>query len=218
MHTKSNYCESCRDFHDKTGEFISQVRVGEAVPDFEFEAYHEDKIKTMRLSDFDGKWLVVMFYPADFTFICPTELEDMAKLYPKFKELGAEVISFSTDTVFVHKAWHDSSEAIKQIEFPMGADPSGKVAYAFGTLVEGGESELTPDEGLSLRGTFVIDPKRVLRTMEIHDNSVGRRASETLRKVQAAQFVEKNEGKVCPASWEPGDDTLEPGLDLVGKI
>lgn len=215
---KSNYCDACHDFHDKLEEYVTQVRVGETVPDYEFEAYQNEEIKTMKFSDFRGKWLVVMFYPADFTFVCPTELEDMAKLYPKFKEMNTEVVSFSTDTVFVHKAWHDTSEAIKQIEYPMGADPSGKIAYAFGTLIEGGDMPYTPDEGLSLRGTFVIDPNGILRTMEVHDNNVGRKASETFRKVQAAQFVEKNDGKVCPASWEPGDDTLEPGLGLVGKI
>lgn len=213
---KSNYCENCGDFHDD--DLVVGVKIGEPIPDYEFEVYHNEAIKKMSFSELKGKWLVVMFYPADFTFICPTELEDLAKLYPKFQEVGAEVLSFSTDTVFVHKAWHDTSAAIKQIQYPMGADPSGKISYAFGTLIEGGDRELTPDEGLSLRGTFVIDPQGVLRTMELHDNSVGRSAKETLRKVQAAQFVEKNQGKVCPASWEPGDDTLEPGLGLVGKI
>jgi peroxiredoxin (alkyl hydroperoxide reductase subunit C) len=172
----------------------------------------------MKFSDFRGKWLVVMFYPGDFTFVCPTELEDMAKLYPEFQKLNTEIVSFSTDTVFVHKAWHDTSAAIKQVNYPMGADPSGKVSYAFGTLIEGEDVAYVPDEGMSLRGTFVVDPQGVLRTMEIHDNSVGRKASETLRKVQAAQYVESHPGNVCPASWEPGDDTMEPGLDLVGKI
>ncbi|MDB5264721.1 MAG: Peroxiredoxin [Parcubacteria group bacterium] len=215
---KSNYCEYCGDFHDPYGEYMSSVRVGETIPDYEFEAFQNDEVKTMKFSDFRGKWLIVMFYPADFTFVCPTELEDMAKLYPKIKEAGAEVLSFSTDTVFVHKAWHDTSEAIKKIEYPMGADPSGKVSDAFGVLIEGGDLTLAADEGLALRGTFLVDPNGVLRTMEIHDNNIGRSAKETFRKLQAAQFVEKNQGKVCPASWEPGDDTLEPGMDLVGKI
>jgi len=160
----------------------------------------------------------VVFYPADFTFVCPTELEDLAKLYPKFKEMNAEVLSFSTDTVHTHKAWHDTSPSIKQIEYPMGADPSGKISYAFGTLIEGGDMPLVVDEGLSLRGSFIIDPTGILRTIEIHDNSIGRSAKETLRKLQAAQFVDSHPGNVCPASWEPGDDTLEPGMDLVGKI
>ncbi len=215
---KSNYCEHCGDFHERTKDFTSSVRVGELVPDYEFEVYQNDEIKTMRFSDVRGKWLIVFFYPADFTFVCPTELEEMAKLYPKLKELNAEVISFSTDTVFVHKAWHDTSPAIKQIGFPMGSDPSGKIGYAFGTLIEGGEHAFTPDEGLTLRGTFLVDPQGVLRTMEIHDNSVGRSARETLRKLQAAQYVETHEGKVCPASWEPGSDDMTPGLGLVGKI
>ena len=215
---KSNYCEYCGDFHDPFREYSSSVRIGETIPDYEFETYQNDEVKPMKFSDFRGKWLVVMFYPADFTFVCPTELEDLAGIYPKLQGMNTEVVSFSTDTVFVHKAWHDTSEAIKKIQFPMGADPSGKIADAFGVLIEGGDVALTPDEGLAHRGTFVIDPTGTLRTMEIHDNSVGRSAKETLRKVQAAQFVESHSGQVCPASWEPGDDTLEPGLDLVGKI
>ncbi|MDB5237355.1 MAG: Peroxiredoxin [Parcubacteria group bacterium] len=215
---KSNYCEFCGDFHDSMHEYSCAVRVGETVPDYEFEAFQNEKITTHKFSDFRGKWLVVMFYPGDFTFVCPTELEDMAGLYEKFQAMNTEVVSFSTDTVFVHKAWHDTSDAIKKVNFPMGADPSGKIASAFGTLIEGGELPFTTDEGMSLRGTFVIDPNGVLRTSEIHDNSVGRKAAETFRKVQAAQYVETHAGQVCPASWEPGDDTLEPGLGLVGKI
>ncbi|MCP4648133.1 MAG: redoxin domain-containing protein, partial [bacterium] len=123
---------------------------------------------------------------------------------------GAEVISVSTDTVFVHKAWHDSSPAIKKIQYPMAADPTGKVCKEFGTYIEG--------EGVSLRGSFIIDPDGVLKAYEIHDNSIGRSAKELLRKLQAADFVRNNDGKVCPANWEPGKDTLKPGLDLVGKI
>jgi len=215
---KSNYCELCGDFHDPFREYSCSVRIGETVPDYEFEAFHKGEAKKMKFSDFRGKWLVVMFYPADFTFVCPTELEDMAGIYPKLQEIGADVVSFSTDTVFVHKAWHETSPAIGKIQFPMGADPSGKVADAFGVLIEGGDMAFTPDEGLALRGTFLIDPSGTLRTQEIHDNSIGRSAKETLRKVQAAQFVETHQGLVCPASWEPGDDTLEPGMDLVGKI
>ncbi|HEY4501113.1 MAG TPA: redoxin domain-containing protein [Candidatus Paceibacterota bacterium] len=216
--TKSNYCEHCGEFHDPIRDHSSLVKVGEPVPDFEFETYHKGTIKTMSLSQTRGKWAVVVFYPADFTFICPTELEELAKLYPKFQELNAEIISVSTDTVYTHKAWHDVSPGIKQIKYPMAADPSGKLALAFGVLIEGGEAMLTPDEGLALRGTFIIDPAGVLRSMEVNDNSIGRKGSETLRKLQAAQFVETHKGQVCPASWEPGSDTLEPGLNLVGKL
>jgi peroxiredoxin (alkyl hydroperoxide reductase subunit C) len=215
---KSNYCERCGEFHDEAHEYISSVRVGEAVPDFEFQVFQNEEIKQMTFSSLRGKWIVVCFYPADFTFVCPTELEELAKLYPKFQALNAEVISVSADTVYSHKAWHDTSEAIKQITYPMAADPSGKLAYAFGVLIEGGEPSFTADEGLSLRGTFIIDPSGTLRSMEINDNSMGRKAAETLRKLQMAQYVETHKGQVCPASWEPGDDTLEPGLDLVGKI
>ena len=215
---KSNYCEHCGDFHDVAHEFVSFVRIGETVPDYEFEIYHKDDNKTVKFSDYRGKWLVLMFYPGDFTFVCPTELEDMAKLYPEFQKINAEVISFSTDTVWVHKAWHDTSPAIGQVTYPMGSDPSGKISYAFGTLVEGGDLEHTADEGQTLRGTFVIDPAGILRTMEVHDNAIGRRAADTLRKVKAAQYVETHPGNVCPANWEEGDDTLEPGMGLVGKI
>jgi peroxiredoxin len=216
--TKSNYCEYCGEFHDDVHDHTSLVRVGSPIPDFEFEVYHQDDTKTMSFSQLRGKWAVFVFYPADFTFVCPTELEEMAKLYPKFQELNAEIISISTDTVFTHKAWHDTSEAIKQITYPMAADPSGKISRAFGVLIEGGEVALTVDEGLAQRGTFIIDPTGTLRAMEINDNSMGRKAAETLRKLQAAQYVETHKGQVCPASWEPGDDTLEPGMDLVGKI
>jgi len=217
--TKSNYCEHCGGFHDPVRDYTCQVKVGEVVPDFEFEVYHKDEIKKLSLSALRGKWAVLVFYPADFTFICPTELEELAKLYPKFQELNAEVISVSTDNPFTHKAWHNTSEGIRAIEYPMAADPSGKLSYAFGVLIEGGEPEHVPDEGLALRGTFIIDSAGILRAMEVNDNSIGRKGSETLRKLQAAQYVETHKGQVCPASWEPGDDTLTGGdLDLVGKL
>ena len=216
--TKSNYCSHCGEFHDPVRDHLTLVKVGEPVPDFEFETYHNDAIQTTSLSALRGKWLVLVFYPADFTFICPTELEELAKLYPKFQAIGAEIVSMSTDTVYTHKAWHTASPGIKEIKYPMGADPSGKIASAFGVLIEGAEAALTPDEGLALRATCIIDPAGMLRSMEINDNSIGRKGAETLRKVQAAQYVETHKGQVCPASWEPGDDTLEKGLDLVGKL
>jgi len=215
---KSNYCDFCGEFHDSLHEFTSEVSIGESIPDYQFEVFQNNESRVAKFSDYRGKWLVIFFYPGDFTFVCPTELEEMANLYTRFQEIGTEVLSMSTDSVFVHKAWHDTSPAIKKIVFPMGADPSGKVAGAFGTLIEGGDMDFVEDEGLSRRGTFIVDPKGVLRTIEIHDNSIGRSAKETLRKIQAAQFVEKNPGQVCPAGWEPGEDTLEPGMDLVGKI
>ena len=223
--TKSNYCEYCGGFHNPENDYTCQVKVGESVPDFEFEVFQkkgpsaQGAVKKLSLSSLRGKWVVLVFYPADFTFVCPTELEELAKLYPKFVAANAEVISVSCDTVFTHKAWHDASEGIRAIEYPMAADPSGKLAYAFGVYIEGGEAHLTPDEGLALRGTFIIDPAGTLRAMEVNDNSMGRKGAEALRKLQMAQYVETHKGQVCPASWEPGDDTLKDGdLDLVGKL
>jgi peroxiredoxin (alkyl hydroperoxide reductase subunit C) len=186
------------------------VKIGDEIPDFEMDAFHEGQLKKVKLSDNRGKWQVLMFYPADFTFICPTELAEMGQNYEEFKKAGAEVMSISTDTAFVHLAWHDVSPAIKQVNFPMLADPTGEVSKAFGTYIA--------DEGLSLRATMIIDPDGVLKSMEIHDNSIGRSAKEILRKLQAAVHVKDNPGEVCPASWEPGKETLKPGVDLVGKI
>jgi NADH-dependent peroxiredoxin subunit C len=184
--------------------------IGKAAPRFEAEAYHEDQIKKINLEDYKGKWVIMLFYPADFTFVCPTELGDVADHYEELKKLNAEVLAVSTDTVFVHKAWHEDSETIKKIKFPMVADPTHKISEEYGVLIE--------EEGIALRGTFIIDPEGHLKTMEVHDNGIGRSSKELVRKLQAAQFVHKYGDQVCPANWEPGEDTLKPGLDLVGKI
>ncbi|MBI2591487.1 MAG: redoxin domain-containing protein [Candidatus Brennerbacteria bacterium] len=186
------------------------IIIGHKIEDFSFEAFQNGVIKKLKLSGYRGKWLVLLFYPADFTFICPTELAEAADYYSEFKKLGTEIISVSADTVFVHKAWHDNSPAIKKIKFPMAADPTGKLCRYFGTYIE--------EEGLSFRGTFIINPQGILKAYEIHDNSIGRSIKEILRKLQAAIFVGKNKGLVCPASWEPGKKTLKPSLNLVGKI
>lgn len=177
----------------------------------EFEAYHEEKIKKIKLKDYKGKWLILIFYPADFTFVCPTELEEAANNYEEFKKLNAEILSVSTDKVYVHKAWHDNSPAIKKIKYPMIADPRGFLCRTFGTYVW--------KEGLSLRGSFIIDPEGKLVSYEINDNSIGRSIRELIRKLRAAIYVREHKGEeVCPASWEPGKNTLRPSLDLVGKI
>lgn len=186
------------------------IKIGGKINDFMLEAYHTDKFKKIHLLDFKGKWVVLLFYPADFTFVCPTELSEAADYYDKFQKEGAEVMSVSTDTVFVHKAWHDQSPSIKKIAYPMLADPTGKVCREFGTYIE--------SEGLSLRGTFIIDPDGILKCMEIHDNSIGRNSAEILRKLQAAKFVAEHKGEACPASWKPGEKTLKPGIKLVGKV
>lgn len=186
------------------------VNINEKAPDFKEDAYVDGEVKKISLEDYKGKWLVLFFYPADFTFICPTELGELADNYEEIKKLGAELISVSTDTAFVHKAWHDTSDTIKKIKFPMLADPAMRVCKSYSTLIE--------EEGLSLRATYIIDPNGFVKAFEFHDNSIGRNVQELIRKLQAAQFVEKHSGQVCPVNWNPGDKTLKPGLDLVGKI
>lgn len=188
----------------------NKLEINSPAPKFEAKAFQNDEIKTVKLSDYKGKWVVLFFYPADFTFICPTELGEMAHHYEELKKINAEVLSVSTDTAFTHKAWHDSSPTIKKITFAMVADSNGQICRDYGTYIA--------EEGLSLRGTFIIDPDGVLKAFELHDNSIGRSAKELIRKVKAAQFVREHGGEVCPASWEPGKATLKPGLDLVGKI
>jgi len=188
----------------------NMVQIGQEIPDFDLEAFHNEEMKRVKLSNYRGKWVVLIFYPADFTFICPTELEEAANYYEEFKKLGAEIMSVSTDTVFVHKAWHDQSPAIRKVKFPMLADPTGRLCRQFGTYLE--------EEGISLRGSFIIDPDGILSAFEVHANNIGRSAKELLRKLQAAVFVREHTEQVCPASWEPGEETLTPGLDLVGKI
>jgi len=200
-------CEKHEHPHHHEEEFLE---INKPAPKFLAEAFHEGQIKKIALTDYIGKWVALFFYPADFTFVCPTELGDMADKYAKFQELGCEVLSISTDTVFAHKAWHDSSETIGKITFPMVADPTGKICYDYNTYIT--------EEGVSLRGSFLINPEGVLKAYEIHDNSIGRSADELIRKLEAAKFVEENGGEVCPANWHPGEKTLTPGLDLVGKI
>lgn len=184
--------------------------IGEKFPDFELDAFYNKEIKKVKLSDYKGKWLVFIFYPADFTFICPTELEAAADNYSEFQNLGAEIISVSTDKVFSHKAWKDASSAIKKINFPMMSDPAGKLCKTLGIYLE--------DEGISLRATFIVDPEGIIKSCEIHDNDIGRNIKETIRKLQAIKFVRENKGQVCPVNWEPGKKTLKPDIDLIGKI
>ncbi len=184
--------------------------INQSIVDFKVQAFHDGKFKTVTRADVLGKWAVFFFYPADFTFVCPTELGDLADKYAELQAMGVEVYSVSTDTHFVHKAWHDASPTIKKIKYPMLADPTGLLSRAFGVYIE--------SDGLAYRGTFVVDPAGLIKVAEIHDTGIGRNADELLRKVQAAQFIASHPGEVCPAKWKPGADTLKPGLDLVGKI
>lgn len=178
--------------------------------DFKVNAFQNNEFHEVTKEDVLGHWSLFFFYPADFTFVCPTELVDMAEKYEQFKAMGVEVYSVSTDTHFVHKAWHDTSESIRKIQYPMLADPTGVLARGFGVMIE--------EEGMAYRGTFVVNPEGVVKLVEIQDNSIGRNAEELLRKVEAAQFVATHKGEVCPAKWKKGEETLKPSIDLVGKI
>lgn len=177
---------------------------------FTATAYHAGKFVEVTDQTLKGKWAVLMFYPADFTFVCPTELEDLADHHSQFRDMGVELYGASTDSHFAHKAWHDTSEAIKKVNYALIGDPTQQLARAFEVLIE--------DEGMALRGTFVIDPEGFIKVMEVHDNGIGRVASELLRKVKAAQYIAAHPNEVCPAKWEEGGATLTPSLDLVGKI
>jgi len=184
--------------------------INKKVSDFKVQAYHGGVFKEVTQADLQGKWSVVVFYPADFTFVCPTELGELADLYPQFQEIGCEVYSVSCDTHFTHKAWADTTDTIAKIKYPMLADPTHALAKDFEVLIE--------EEGLALRGSFVVNPEGVIKAYEVHDNGIGRSAEELLRKVQAAQFVHEHGDQVCPAKWKPGEETLTPSLDLIGKI
>jgi peroxiredoxin (alkyl hydroperoxide reductase subunit C) len=184
--------------------------VGTQVKEFTAQAFQNGKFLTVTQEDFKGKWSVVCFYPADFTFVCPTELEDLQNEYATLKALGCEVYSVSTDTHFVHKAWHDHSEAIKKIEYIMIGDPSHTISRNFDVLIEAA--------GQADRATFIIDPDGVIQSVEINAGNIGRDASVLANKIKAAQYVRNNPGEVCPAKWKEGAATLKPSLDLVGKI
>ena len=190
-----------------------ETQINTKFADFNLKAYHNDEFIDIEAKDVLGKWAIFFFYPADFTFICPTELGDMADKYEEFTKMGVEIYSVSSDTHFTHKAWHEASETVKKIKYPMIADPTGMLAKAFGVYINEGE-----DKGLAYRGTFLVNPEGEIKLAEMHDNGIGRNAEELLRKTKAAQYIRENPDEVCPAKWEPGSDTLKPGLDLVGKI
>jgi len=180
------------------------------VKPFKAHAFRNGEFAEVTEKDLHGRWSVVFFYPADFTFVCPTELEDLADHYEQLQKIGVEVFSVSTDTHFAHKAWHDTSEAIGKIGFTMVGDPTGQISRNFEVMIE--------EDGVADRGTFVIDPEGRIQIIEINAGGVGRSAAELLRKIKAAQYVAAHPNEVCPAKWQEGDETLAPSLDLVGKI
>ena len=187
-----------------------QTIINSQFPEFNVQAYQNGTFKTVSSEDIKGKWSIFFFYPADFTFVCPTELADMAEKYERFKALGVEIYSVSTDTHFVHKAWHDASETIRKIGYPMLADPTGHLSRSFGVLNE--------ENWLAYRGTFLVNPEGQIKLAEMNDNGIGRNADELLRKTEAALFVAAHPNEVCPAKWKQGEATLKPSIDLVGKI
>ena len=184
--------------------------INKEVNDFKVNAYEGKDFKEVTKKDILGKWSVFFFYPADFTFVCPTELEDLANKYEEFKKIGCEIYSVSCDTHFVHKAWHDASATIKKIQYPMLADPTGALARDFDVMIEA--------DGLAERGSFIVNPEGRIVAYEVIAGNVGRNADELLRRVQASQFVAEHGDQVCPAKWQPGASTLKPSLDLVGII
>jgi peroxiredoxin len=187
-----------------------QTLINTEIKPFKAQSFQNGKFEHVTDEDLKGKWSVVFFYPADFTFVCPTELGDLADNYAEFKKMGVEIYAVSTDTHFTHKAWHDTSETIGKIQFPMVGDPTGAITRNFGVMIE--------EAGLAERGTFVIDPQGKIQIIEINAGGIGRDASELLRKIKAAQYVAAHPGEVCPAKWKEGEATLAPSLDLVGKI
>ncbi|PID88245.1 MAG: peroxiredoxin [Bacteroidia bacterium] len=185
-------------------------QIGKQIVDFQVEAFVNNEFTTVKKENVLGKWSVFFFYPADFTFVCPTELEDLAGKYEDFKKANCEIFSVSTDTHFVHKAWHDTSDTIKKIKYPMLADPTGVLARGFDVMIE--------EAGLAERGTFIVNPEGEIVAYEVVAGNVGRNADELLRRLKALQFVAENPAEVCPAKWEEGQKTLKPGIDLVGVI
>lgn len=184
--------------------------IGKKLDDFKIEYYLNEEFKTLTLNDIMGKWSIFFFYPGDFTFVCPTELGDVADHYEEFQKAGFEIYSVSTDSHFVHKAWHDTSETIKKIKYPMLGDRNAIIAKMFEVYKE--------DEGAAYRGSFIVNPDGEIMAYEINEMGIGRDAKDLLRRAKAAKFITENPGLVCPAHWEEGKETLKPGLDLVGKI
>lgn len=184
--------------------------INKEINDFAVQAFQDGDFRTVTKEELLGKWSVFFFYPADFTFVCPTELEDLADKYEEFKKIGCEIYAVSCDTHFVHKAWHDVSEKIKKIQYPMLADPTHTISKDFEVYIEEG--------GVAERGSFIVNPEGKIVAYEVIAGNVGRNADELLRRVQASQFVHEHGDEVCPAKWQPGGETLKPSLDLVGQL
>lgn len=206
----SSYYETRSKTLTQPKENSMAVSINTEIKPFTAQAFHQGNFVEVTEADLKGKWSVVFFYPADFTFVCPTELGDVADHYDELQKMGVEVFSVSTDTHFTHKAWHDSSDTIGKIQYYMVGDQTGTITNNFGVMREG--------EGLADRATFIIDPEGIIQAIEVTAEGIGRDAADLLRKIKAAQYVAAHPGEVCPAKWQEGEATLAPSLDLVGKI
>lgn len=199
MYTTDNDSFSMKDLH-----------IGDIVPDMPLTVFCKDAIQKKTLYDYKGHWTVLFFYPADFTFVCPTELGELADRYSEFQKEGAEILSVSTDSAFSHKAWCEKSDMAKKISYPMISDTSHDLSVLFNVLKE---------DGMSERGTFILSPDMTLKAIEIVDENIGRNAEELLRKVKALKYTHTNKGEVAPAGWKnEGDKTLKPSDELIGNI
>ena len=191
---------------------LNMSQIDQKFPHFSLETYNplKDEVCKITLKDFEEVWLVLFFYPADFTFVCPTELLDLNKKYEEFRKENAELVGVSTDTVFTHKAWIETEELLKGLKYQLAADHNGKFSRELGIYDE--------NNGMAQRAVFIVDPDGVLRAVEIVADAIGRNASEILRKLKALNFVRKNPGHVCPASWDEGAQTLQPSIKKSGKV
>ncbi len=189
---------------------MTSILINQPLTDFSVNAYHQGKFTQVTQQDAKGHWSIFFFYPADFSFVCPTELGDLADHYAEFQALSAEIYAVSEDSEFVHKAWAEATDTIAKVQYPMLADPAGHLARAFGVLDE--------TSGWAYRATFIIDPDGNIQSYTINNTGIGRNAEEILRTLSAAQFVAENGDQVCPANWHPGQATITPSAELVGKI
>ncbi|BGI51159.1 MAG: alkyl hydroperoxide reductase subunit C [Arsenophonus endosymbiont of Ceratovacuna japonica] len=188
------------------------------IKSFKNIAFKDGKFINISEKDIKDKWSVFFFYPANFTFVCPTELSDLADHYEEFKQLDVEIYSISTDTHFSHKEWHDNSDTVNKVKYTMIGDPSWVLTRNFDVMRKFQDNGIEKDLGLSDRATFIIDPKGIIQTAEITSEGIGRDASDLLRKIKAVQYIANHPTEVCPAKWKEGEETLLPSIDLVGKI
>lgn len=202
--------KTIKDFSKQVKIGVVMSLIGTHILPFKVNGYKNGNFVEVSDNDVLGKWAIFFFYPADFSFVCPTELEDLANHYEELQKLGVEVYSVSTDTHFVHKAWHDDSKAIAKVQYTMLGDPNGALSRNFNALNE--------ESGLAHRATFLLDPQGNIQFYEMTADGIGRNADEMIRKIKAAQFIASHPGEVCPAKWEQGEETLAPSIDLVGKI